>query len=168
MHYDYYKDLEQSKIAVEVAKIYIDKRYTKGCTYSEIPIGNREAQLRGDLQVKIKYRKPFSVEVKYDVRSERTGNICFEIYNRWGRPSGILRTTAEFIYYVLKRKDKFVVLEFDADKLRSWLFNPHNYNKSRLSRGGDNNGYKLLLVKESYAREVANKIMEIPCAELQI
>lgn len=149
-HYSFLKDLEQSKVAViAVAK------YLKGKGY-KVEETSKEEQINGDLKVTGKSFDSMNfVEVKYDIMSEKTGNLCFEVYNGAGKPTGILRTFANLIYYVVKENGSHRLLGFNADKLRTWIFSPENHKKSRLVSGGDGGRYKMLLVKKEDIIKVA-------------
>lgn len=157
-HYEFHKDLEESKKAVALVKDYYKKH-----KYEVKDMEGKKEQIKGDFMYyngkKVSINECY-VEVKYDIMSEKTGNLCFEIYNGSGRPTGILRTTADEIVYVVKRKKKFNLIFFDAEELRSWIFNPENYNKSRLVSGGDGRKYKMLIIKESDALDIAYKVVK--------
>lgn len=153
-HYSFHKDLEQSKVAVDVVKTYLEKYYDK--KLSSIRDASKEEQIYGDVCATItKGSSTYESwhEVKFDIKSEETGNLCFEIYNSKGVPTGILRTLAHEIDYVTVRNGKYVIFRFDAAELRKEIFDPYNWEMSRLVSGGDRSSYKMLLVKEDVARK---------------
>lgn len=165
-HYNFHKDLEQSKIAVEVVKQHLQAYY--GSNLIDIREAPKEQQIYGDLCATIKkYNSTYESwhEVKFDIKSEETGNLCFEIYNSKGVPTGILRTLAHEIDYVTVRNGKYVIFRFDAWELRKEIFDPYNWEMSRLVSGGDRSSYKMLLVKEDVARKWGT-VVEIENAQL--
>ena len=168
-HYSFHKDLEQSKVAVNAVI-----RFLSDCGYDTRET-DKEEQIKGDLACKLKPSKQYVpddteefVEVKYDIMSEKTGNLCFEVYNGAGRPTGILRTMADEIYYVVKENGHLRILGFDAVELRAWIFNPENHAKSRLVSGGDGGKYKMLLVKRDEIATLAHIDERVKRAKLQI
>lgn len=162
-HYSFHKDLEHSQEAVRAVKYDYE---SCGCIVRDIT--TKEEQLRGDLAWRYPDDKEDDeefVEVKYDIMSGKTGNLCFEIFNGAGRPTGILRTTADQIIYVLDSDNGYTLFSFNANELRSWIFNPENHTKVRLVSGGDGGRYKMLLIKKENIEVIAD-ITEVSHAEL--
>lgn len=164
-HYSFNKDLELSKQAVEAVKYdYIQD----GCLVRDID--TKEEQVNGDLAWRFKNESELNeeyIEVKYDIMSTKTGNLCFEIFNGSGRPTGILRTPAETIAYVLDSNNGYTIMYFNADELRAWIFNPKNYKKVRMVAGGDGGRYKMLLVKKEDLTDIS-MLGSVTHAELSV
>lgn len=162
-HYSFHKDLEQSVQAVKA----VVHDYTFPGSIVRI-VESKEEQIRGDLAWRYSNESHLNeefIEVKYDIMSGKTGNFCFEIFNGSGRPTGILRTTADTIVYVVNSDNGYTLYNFNANELREWIFNPAQYNKVRLVSGGDGGRYKMLLVKKSDIESLA-EVTEVKHAEL--
>jgi hypothetical protein len=102
----------------------------------------REEQIKGDLELKgssgIK-----NVEIKYDIMAARTGNLCFETSNGT-KMTGIYKTEADFICYVVPRKDGKEVYVFNPTSLRKYVETSPNV---KIKNGGDKRKFILALVK---------------------
>jgi hypothetical protein len=155
-HYSFHKDLKQSQVAVEAVKKFFESKKN----WKTEVIG-KEGQVHGDINVFAPDGSKFDVEVKFDIKSEETGNLCFEVYNSKGVPTGILRTLAAEIDYVTVRKGKYVLFRFNAESLRRTIYDPKNWEMSRLVAGGDRTSYKMLLLKEDDAKKLAFEVVEI-------
>lgn len=154
-HYSFHKDLKQSEIAVGAVKSFLESRNLTA------EVIGKEGQVHGDLNVTSPDGAAFDIEVKFDIKSEETGNLCFEVYNSKGVPTGILRTLAREIDYLTVRKGKYILFRFNAQSLRDAIYNPKNWEMSRLVAGGDRTSYKMLLLKEDDAKKLAFEVVEI-------
>ena len=92
----------------------------------------------------------FTVEVKFDRMAEKTGNMCFEVTNGKGDMTGIAKTQADNVAYLVPGKEEKVSLFlFKAEALKKYLFDPLNSKKIKHVKGGDRRAYGLMLVKIS-------------------
>lgn len=100
-------------------------------------------QIYGDFSI-----SGVNIEVKYDMYAKRSGNLCFEISNGKG-PTGIFKTLSDFVYFVVPCEEpcKFLVYDFDREKLVTWLTNEANSSNWVEKRGGDKKKFKMRLVK---------------------
>jgi len=86
-------------------------------------------------------------EVKFDKMGGSTGNLCFEVANGKGEPTGIASTQADTILYAVPGDNgKLRVFWFKTRALRDWLFDPINSSKIRIVNGGDKRAFSLMLV----------------------
>ena len=131
-------DLERSKEAV----ILLAKNFeSNGYKVRELP---REEQNKGDLEI-TKFDELLNIEIKFDIRAKRSGNLCFEISNGT-RMTGIMETKADRIYYVVPDDSNYLVFYFDPEKLRTYLKESSNVT---IKNGGDKKKFVLALVKIS-------------------
>ncbi len=85
-----------------------------------------------------------SVEVKYDLFAQRTGNIAIEFFNpKTAKPSGINVCEADFWCHVLSDKQIWIS---SLDKLRHFCDTEEPY---KIVDGGDDNASLMLFKKES-------------------
>lgn len=149
-NYFFPKDLEESKVAVEISRQYILK-YHGNHTEANILLVDRQKE--GDIEVIVKDKnnklvEEYTVEVKYDMMARKTGNLCFEISNGAGDLTGIASTDAHIVHYVVPKDNGFTLYEFDTDELKDYIFDSlnHNNKKVRQVKGGDRKAYSMLLV----------------------
>lgn len=84
----------------------------------------------------------FTAEIKYDIMSQKTGNLAFEVLNtKSGKDSGINATEATVVIYVLPDKTMWIIL---AQSLRNFM----GHTTLRMVSGGDDNSYMALCPKE--------------------
>jgi len=88
-----------------------------------------------------------SLEVKFDVLSDVTGNLAIE-YQFRGKPSGIWASSAD--YFVIAHKDNFYL--FNRLALFDWLVINKDWTKK--VKGGDDMASCLILVPK---RELVNR-----------
>lgn len=144
-HYNFKRDLAQSKTAVEIVKQYFTEDGA-----DEIEELQKESQHKGDILVIYKAGPPdkwikLYVEVKYDIYAARSGNLCFETSNG-KKPTGIYATEAEVIHYVVPYEDHYTIFMFDAEELREYLATSTKVVKKR---GGDKKRFEMDLVSIS-------------------
>lgn len=135
-HYNFRKDLEESKVAEVVIKKFLEGKHEKPV----LPLP-RERQGDGDLDL-----GDFTVEVKFDKMAASTGNLCFEMANGSGKLTGIAATKAKYVYYVVPQSSGYTIYEFEVDGLRAFLFDKSNAGKLRVVNGGDRRAYSLMLL----------------------
>lgn len=152
-HYSFLRDLEESKVAVNVVKVYIEELYNKKGQTVTITELERERQGEGDIEIKPSKGRKYTVEVKYDMMAKKTGNLCFETHNIKGKLTGISSTKAKEVHYVVPDETGYMLYMFKAKKLKAYLFDTANTSKFRSVKGGDRWSTFMLLVK----REVIDK-----------
>jgi hypothetical protein len=121
------QDLERGNLA---EKILVDKLISSNIA------------VKIDEEVKEKWdiignylNKKFSIEVKYDEREKKTGNIAIEVFNtRTGKPSGIMNTEATLFAYILKEGEIWLS---NTEELKKYI----NENKpiKKINNAGDGN-----------------------------
>lgn len=142
-HYFFPKDLAESKIAVQLMMAHY--RETLGAKdVVEFPKGQ---QIYGDFQSRTGVVIT-GHEVKYDIMAAKTSNLCFEISNAKGELTGVAKTLADLIHYVVPGSEKtsFTVFTFETEKLKSYIFDVANTKKVRQVQGGDGRKYTMLIV----------------------
>lgn len=96
------------------------------------------------------------VEVKLDRWAQITGNVAVEFENR-GKPSGILKTKADFWCFVIEVKgSQDLMIMIDSVKLRDMA--NHHYQLGRIKRMGDNNLSVSVLIPIKELVETLSKI----------
>jgi len=152
-HYNFLKDLKQSQIGVNVVIAYL-KSEDGGYGDWTIHEHGKDKQHMGDIGIERDTglgEEGFTIEVKYDIRAEETGNLCFEASNG-KKITGVLATEADEIWYVVPDGDeKYVIYKFVTQHLVSFLNNEKNASKIRVVQGGDRRKFTLMLVKREYA-----------------
>lgn len=99
-------------------------------------------------------RKKYKCEVKYDIMSEKTGNIAFEYSNHKGDPTGILRTTAHIWAHLVPDGSHTTVWICSVDTIKKLL----NEVKPKriIERAGDGNAnimlYSVDILEEMFSR----------------
>lgn len=136
---NFLSDLDKSKEAVNLIMNYLSKLDL------DVQEASKKEQHLGDIFVTEKSGDVFTVEVKYDIMAQRTGNLCFEMSNG-SKNTGIMTTQADFVYYVVPGKGKKVIFVFKTEKLREFITLPENVI---IKNGGDKRKFVLALVKMS-------------------
>lgn len=152
-HYSFLRDLQDSKVAVS---LIAEKYRSLGFNIEEL---GRDKQDFGDLQI-----GPLYHEVKYDIMAGTTNNLCFEIANGKGDLTGIAKTKADLVHYVVPDKERksFLVFTFDTVKLKDFIFNPENKSKVRQVQGGDRRKYSMIIVSiETIVNESVASSVEV-------
>jgi len=94
-------------------------------------------------------KNKMTIEVKFDIKAQDTGNLCFEFTNGL-KPTGVCVSKAEEIWYVLQTKEKqtYKIFRFKrAELLQYLLFNSIlNPNKLRITYGGDRKSFGLIII----------------------
>jgi hypothetical protein len=150
-HYFFVKDLKDGNLAEEVvAEHYRAKAYN-------VETLSRKRQNEGDIEVFRKNEVPFTVEVKFDRMAKDTGNLCFEITNKKGDLTGIAKTTADIVVYIVPKDEQSVRLfTFETKVLKAYLYDTLNKEKVRQVKGGDRRAFTLMLV--SIENIIADKV----------
>jgi hypothetical protein len=156
------KDLEESKVAVNVVKTFLESLHSKDSNAVITELG-KARQKEGDVEVVSDCGITYSVEVKYDMMAKKTGNLCFETHNSKGVLTGISSTEADEIHYVVPGDDGFFLYMFKTEDLRNYLFDTGNIKKFKSVKGGDRRATCMLLVNRTILEEdkVAYKIEKI-------
>lgn len=104
-----------------------------------IELANSES---GD-EYKDLHNKEFSIEIKYDVMSSRTGNLAFEFYNPQKLVyTGIAVTKADLWIQVIKSSEQYDILSCSTNKLKDFIRN--NKPKRIVHGAGDGNASVVL------------------------
>jgi len=143
------KDLEESKVAVNVVKTFLKTKHSNA-VITEL---DKTRQKEGDVEIVSDCGIAYSVEVKYDMMAQKTGNLCFETHNSKGDLTGISSTEANEVHYVVPDEDGFYLYMFNTEELRSYLFDTKNISKFRSVRGGDRRATSMLLVSRVLIEE---------------
>lgn len=93
----------------------------------------------------------YKIEVKFDEMAEKTGNMCFEMFDGNDNASGVLGTDSDYVVYIIPDNSvedevyhKILIIE--ASKLKSLLLNTSLGDLMRLTCGGDNRKFSMVLV----------------------
>lgn len=88
--------------------------------------------------------EPFiSFEVKYDIMSAKTGNVCLEYHNsKKNEPSGIMRSTADFWVHIVDEGDEPVLYLANRLALLESMDTIKPFKK--IVAGGDKNSNMLI------------------------
>lgn len=106
--------------------------------------------------------RPFTMEVKFDMASGRTGKVAVEHFNtRSWRPSGITETAADLWVYVFSPLSAFVCR---AGDLRRFV---HRVRPAREVVGGDDNAALLLYPREVILPAVFRRMDGLAPADLR-
>lgn len=137
------RDLAESQVAVDAL---LDFLIESGHTAHELE-GKKE-QKSGDIRIYTdgNLKKPIDIEVKFDKRSQRSGNLCFELANNKGL-TGISITKADRVAYVCPVDDGYDVFLFVTQTLKDFLFDISNADKIKIKNGGDGKRFSLAIVK---------------------
>jgi hypothetical protein len=156
------KDLEDSKVAVDVVKKFLKKLH-KGPYEVIIADIEKERQAEGDIEVTSDSGISYRVEIKYDKMAQKTGNLCFETHNKKGKLTGISSTKAEEVFYVVPGDKGFTLYMFLTKELKAYLFDTANVSKFRSVNGGDRFATCMLLAKREVIEEdgVAYRVEQI-------
>jgi len=96
-----------------------------------------------DYDLLVTYDKKFTIEIKYDFYSEKSGNIAIEYLNtKKNKPSGIYASKADFWVYYLGPELIYLI------KKESLLKFVKEEKPHRKVHGGDNNSAMFLYKKE--------------------
>ena len=161
-HYNFKRDLEDSQKAVDIVLGHlIDRGYTAH------ELEGKTEQKYGDIRY---YRsdEPVNVEVKYDLMSRKTGNLCFEMSNGRG-PTGIMKTKANLVVYICPAEVGHVGYVFKIDKLKEYICRIGN-TSVQIKNGGDRRSFTLALVKIDtiISDEIVSEIWNFENAQLPI
>lgn len=85
----------------------------------------------------------YTAEIKYDILSEKTGNVGFE-YHCFGKPSGIATTKALDWIHFYRLNGKLVYSIVRVNDLKSFLRS--NWKSLDKKKGGDYNCSKMVVV----------------------
>ena len=131
-------DLKDGKKMEEyVASIYKDNFFTT-CDYISYHIGKDY-----DISFSFPRKESVHVEVKYDKMANKTGNLCFEMFDHKGEASGIFATKAHLMVFVL---NKDIMFEFDVPSLKNFVKEHVRSKRYRILKGGDGNAFEMMLV----------------------
>lgn len=102
----------------------------------------------------------FTCEVKFDVMSEKTGNVAIEVFNsKSNKPSGIFGTKADIWIHVLPDDSNLVVCICSVKKIRQYSREATPFRI--LKSVGDNNADLILYKVEDVLENLFNRIDNI-------
>lgn len=83
---------------------------------------NEDKATRADYDLICEYDgREFTAEVKYDVMSEKTGNVAFEIFNsKSNKPSGIFGTKANMWVHILPDGENMAICICSVKNIRKY------------------------------------------------
>lgn len=138
MHYSFKRDLADGKRGETIVRTYLESR---GLNVEELPKKSPEGDLKAQ---STSANSPTSYEVKYDIMSKRTGNMCFEVANGKGDLTGIAATKADIVVYVVPLEKGHALYLFSREVLYNWLFKEGI--EHRIVNGGDKKRFSMILV----------------------
>lgn len=131
------KKFEDSQQVGDIAEyLLMCKLKDRGFTSKKVPGKHSEYDI-----VATKRDKVYTIEVKYDLKSEQTGNVAIELsktINGNIEKSGLSITTADIIAYKFPSDDYFYFIQ--TSKLREIIKTCRD-----IRRGGDNNSVTLAI-----------------------
>lgn len=140
-YYFFVKDLKDGNLAEEIVA---EHWKLNGYDVETLP---KDRQSEGDIELSSEDSEPFTIEVKFDRMAGDTGNLCFEITNKAGDLTGIAKTTAKHVVYLVPETEQSVrMFTFDTKELQDYLYNDDNASKIKVVKGGDRRAYTLMLV----------------------
>jgi len=151
------KDLDDGKAAEKfIGRLYKDNFYPS-CDYVSYHIGKQY-----DISFSFPRKESVHVEVKFDMYATKSGNLCFEMQDHKGRPSGIMATEAHLMVFVVAKniRSKKRVFEFDVPELRDFIEDHIDTATYRIVKGGDGNAFEMMLVpitvmlQQPFCREI--------------
>ena len=133
------KDRDASEKAVEL--IVADIINSGQICYELV---GKEEQKYGDIRMLVDGCEDIfvNIEVKFDMRAQKSGNLCFEMSNGT-RATGIMDTLSDEVYYVVPGDDSFRVFKFFTDELQKYISIPENVI---MKKGGDGWKFHLAIV----------------------
>ena len=134
---NFLKDLDDSQEAVQIVMAHLTDN-----DFVCHELTTREEQKLGDIRVLLDEAE-FNIEVKFDKRAERSGNLCFELSNG-KKLTGMLETGADEVFYVVPDGKARKIFKFEISKLRKYILDPLNVV---IKKGGDGKRFDLALVK---------------------
>lgn len=163
------KSLKQGQKAEEfIKKLFENKGY--------IVRSNRSKTVQSlsewDLLVS-KNGKVFSIEVKNDTMSKKTGNVGFEVGQGADRkPSCLLTSKSDYWCHIFYTEEKVGISLCKTDYLRQLILTKNFYKGEELKlrfveRCGDNNSDMLLCSVEDFEKHVKGKILNISYKEAE-
>ena len=136
-------DLEDGKKAEQyIAKLYKENFYPT-CDYISFHIGKEY-----DISFSFPRKDSIHVEVKFDKFAVKSGNLCFEMQDHKGRPSGIMATEADLMVFIVAKSlnSKKQIFEFDVPELRDFIEEHMDTTRYKVVKGGDGNAFEMMLV----------------------
>ena len=150
-------DLSDGKKAEEyIANLY-KKNFYPTCDYISFHIGKEY-----DISFSFPRKDSIHIEVKFDKYGVKSGNLCFELQDHKGRPSGIMGTEAHLMVFIVAKnlQSKKQIFEFNVPKLREFIEDHIDTTRYKIVKGGDGNAFEMMLVpiteiiKESFCKRI--------------
>lgn len=134
----------RSKSLGDIAENSVSEILSKLGTVSKNNDIGHDLKVEGDLN--------FTVEVKYDMYANKSGNIAVEYHNtKKDKPSGIRASLADFWVYYLNKDEIYLI---SLDKLKSYTETNTPYKN--IIAGGDKNANIYLYKKSDIVKEFIN------------
>jgi len=150
-------DLSDGKKAEQyIAKIYKERNPT--CDF--ITFNHDKAY---DISLSFPRKASLHIEVKFDKYAVKSGNLCFELFNHNGEPSGIMATEAEYMVFLVAKSlsdKKKIILELEVRGLREFIEYHMDSGEYKIVKGGDNKAFEMMLVpmdkiiKEAFCKRI--------------
>lgn len=124
-------------------------------------VKNEDKDTRADYDLMCEYEeKKFTAEVKYDVMSEKTGNVAFEYFNsKSNKPSGIYGTKADLWFHLLPDGSNIVVCVCKVKKIRDFCRDIAPLKN--LKGVGDNNADIMLYTVDTVLEQLFDRLDNI-------
>lgn len=118
-----------------------------------------------DLECKMKGKKKFTCEVKYDIMAQKTSNIAIEYHNsNSNKPSGIEGTKADIWAHVVLDGPHMTVWLINSEEFREWISN--NKPKRIVEKAGDGNA-SLYLYSDDILEEIFTRVDNVDIKEIK-
>jgi hypothetical protein len=151
------KDLKDGDIGEKiVSKIFEKAKYWA--------IKNNDTDIRQDYDLLIgSLTQKFTIEVKYDIYSEKSGNIAIEYHNsRQNKPSGIMATKADFWVQVTPNQGSWITT---VAKLKQYI--KDNKPFRTITDAGDGNANLFLYKADKILSDIFIRIDKLSALELE-
>jgi len=140
-------DLGDGKKAEKyVAKLYKTK-FHPTCDYVTFFPGKEY-----DISLSFPRKDSLHIEVKFDKYAVKSGNLCFELQDHKGRPSGIMATQAHIMVFIVANSlyGKKDIFEFEVGLLKEFIEYHIDSGEFKIVKGGDGNAFEMMLVPIEY------------------
>jgi len=141
-HYE--RDLGVGREAEQEVLALLSRKVQGIQSIAEVDPGNR---LRFDLKVFLP-SGPITIEVKYDILSESTGNVAVEVECR-GHASGVTASMSDYFVFKLVDKNQSGFWLIPTGRLRLLVMN----TSGRMVNGGDDGVARMKLLKMEQFKE---------------
>jgi hypothetical protein len=136
-------DLSDGKKAEQYIGRLYKKNFYPTSDYTSYHIGKEY-----DISFSFPRKESIHIEVKFDKYAVKSGNLCFELQDHKGRPSGIMATEAHLMVFIVAKslQSKKQIFEFDVPALRAFIESHVDTTTYKIVKGGDGNAFEMMLV----------------------